>query len=97
MLEVLTRVVEPGTVRRTTVVHTRALLADAPRWHDHVASPRMPIPLLVDGPVSMGADGGLTMCAVMEAVQVVEKQRRLREAIPLHKEHSETRQPPRIT
>jgi uncharacterized protein (TIGR02271 family) len=96
-LDVQKRAVETGKVRITKVVRERETLVDEPLFRDNVAISRLPMQLVVEGPIPMREENGTTIISVVEEVLVVEKRWMLREEIHIRKRRTETHQPQPIT
>jgi uncharacterized protein (TIGR02271 family) len=96
-LEVQKWAVETGKVRITKVVHERETLVDKPLVRENVAISRVPMQRVVEGPIPMREEHGMTIISVVEEVLVVEKRWMLREEIYIRKRHTETHQPQQIT
>jgi uncharacterized protein (TIGR02271 family) len=96
-LTVDTRPVETGRVRIRKVVHEREALVDPPLFREEVSIERVPVNLVVEGPVPVRYEEDTMIVSVLEEVLVVETRLLLKEEVHITTRRTETHTPKRVT
>jgi uncharacterized protein (TIGR02271 family) len=95
-LKVGKRTVHTGAVTVTKQVHEREEIVDLPLERIEVEVVRVPVNEIVDRPVPMRTEDGVTIIPVLEEIQVVEKRLLLKEEVHIRRKLREEHHPQRV-
>ena len=87
--EIRTRRIEEGVVHIHKTVTDREETVDAPIFREEVEITRVPVNRIIDGPVAVREEGGVTIVPLIEEVAVVVKRLMLREELHIRKNRIE--------